>query len=62
METAGDRLRFVRATQFLKASSTIVVTESGIVMAVREEHPKKAPQPIVVTPPGMVMDVREEHS
>jgi hypothetical protein len=32
-----------------------------MVMAVREEHPKKAPTPIVVTPSGMVMAVREEH-
>jgi hypothetical protein len=32
-----------------------------MVMAVREEHPKKAQSPIVVTPSGMVMAVREEH-
>jgi hypothetical protein len=38
METAGDRLIFVREEHPLKACSPIVVTESGMVMAVREEH------------------------
>jgi hypothetical protein len=42
METAGDRLSFVRATQSLKAARLIDVTESGIVMDVREEHSWKA--------------------
>ena len=39
METAGDRMIFVRAEQYLKARSPIDVTESGMVMAVSEEHP-----------------------
>jgi hypothetical protein len=61
METAGDRLSFVRAEHPQKAQWPIAVTESGIVMAVREEHPLKAARPIDVTPSGMVMAVREEH-
>jgi hypothetical protein len=32
-----------------------------MVMAVREEHPKKVPRPIDVTPSGIVMAAREEH-
>jgi hypothetical protein len=32
-----------------------------MVMAVREEHPKKAYSLINVTPSGIVMAVREEH-
>ena len=39
METAGDKLSLVRAEHPLKASLPIVVTESGIVIAVREEQP-----------------------
>jgi hypothetical protein len=61
METAGDRMSFVRTEQSLKAKLPIVFTESGIVMAVREEHSLKALLPIIVTPSGMVMAVREEH-
>jgi drug/metabolite transporter (DMT)-like permease len=44
----------------MKASSPIVVTPSGIVIAVREEHPWKVYLLIVVTPSGIVMVVREE--
>ena len=62
METAGDRMTFVRAEQCLKAQLPIVVTPSGIVMAVREEQSSKACSPIVVTLSGMVMAVREEHA
>ena len=40
----------------------IEVTESGIVMVVREEHPSKARSPIDVTDLGMVIEVREEQS
>jgi 2-methylaconitate cis-trans-isomerase PrpF len=61
METAGDRMSFVRAEHPQKAHLSIAITESGMVMVVREEHVKKAPSLIVVTPSGMVMDVREEH-
>jgi hypothetical protein len=61
METAGDRLSFVRAEHPWKAERQIVVTPTGMVMAVREEHSLKAPWLIVVTPSGMVMAVREEH-
>jgi hypothetical protein len=39
--TAGDKLSFVRLEQSLKASQPINVTESGMVMAVREEHLEK---------------------
>jgi hypothetical protein len=39
METLGDRLSFVREEQSLKAELPIAITESEIVMAVREEHP-----------------------
>ena len=42
METAGDIMSFVRATHSLKAERPIVFTESGMVMAVREEHAWKA--------------------
>jgi hypothetical protein len=45
-----------------KASSPIVVTESGSVMDVSEEHFEKAPYPIVVSESDSVMDVSEEHS
>jgi hypothetical protein len=61
METAGDRMSFVRAEQSQKVAWPIDVTPSGMLMAVREEHLQKAPPPIVVTPSGMVMAVREEH-
>jgi hypothetical protein len=44
----------------MKASLPIVVTPSGIVIAVREEHSWKVHSPIVVTPSGIVMVVREE--
>jgi hypothetical protein len=40
-ETAGDKLSFVRAEQSLKAAGPIEITPSGMVMAVREEHPQK---------------------
>jgi hypothetical protein len=36
--TAGERMSFVRAEHPSKAPNLIVVTESGMVMAVREEH------------------------
>jgi hypothetical protein len=36
MERAGDSLSFARAEQSLKASSPIIVTPFGMVMAVRE--------------------------
>jgi hypothetical protein len=39
----------------------IIVTESGIVMAAREEHLLKALLPIVVTESGRVMAIREKH-
>ena len=60
-ETAGDRMSFVRAEQFLKAQFPIVVTESGMVMAAREEQTVKANSLISVTPSGMVIAAREEH-
>jgi hypothetical protein len=41
----------------LKALLQIVVTVSGIVMAAREEHPKKASLPIVVTPFAKITSV-----
>ena len=37
METAGDRMSFVRTKQSLKAARPIDLTQSGMVMAVREE-------------------------
>ena len=40
----------------------IEVTESGIVMAAREEHKEKASLQIVVTESGILMAVREEQS
>jgi hypothetical protein len=40
---------------------SIVVTPSGIVMAMREEHPSKARNAIFFTPIGMVMAVRDLH-
>jgi hypothetical protein len=42
MKTAGDRMSFVRMEHSLKASWLIIVTEFGMVMAVREEHSLKA--------------------
>ena len=39
VETAGERLILVRAEHPWKAERPIIVTESGMVMAVREEHP-----------------------
>ena len=45
----------------MKASVPINVTESGMVIEVREVHPKKALFLILVTPFGMVIDVREVH-
>jgi hypothetical protein len=39
METAGDKLSLVREEHSMKAISPSVVTESGMVMAAREEHP-----------------------
>ena len=61
METAGDRLIFVREEHPLKASKPIDVTPSGIVMDVREKHASKAQSPISVTPSGIMMAAREEH-
>jgi hypothetical protein len=42
METVGDKLSLVRAVHPWKAYMQIVVTESGIVMAAREEQSQKA--------------------
>ncbi len=36
-----------------------VVTESGMVMAIREEQPEKADVPKDVTESGIVIDVKE---
>ena len=40
----------IRAEQFLKAQSPILVTEFGIVIEVRPEQSEKAAAPIFVTP------------
>jgi hypothetical protein len=44
-----------------KASSSIVVSESGSVIDVSEEHCRKASPSIVVSESGSVMNVSEEH-
>ncbi len=37
------------------------VTELGMVMSVKPEHPEKADEPMEVTELGMVMSVKPEH-
>ena len=51
-----------RAWHWAKAPSSIVVTKSGTVIDVSEEHSRKAQYPIVVSEAGSVMDVSEEHA
>ncbi len=49
----------VREVQWWNAISLMVVTESGIVTDLREEHSENAPFPMDVTELPMVTDVRE---